>query len=30
MKHADPDYDAIQDTATARQLAALVLAQHTG
>jgi hypothetical protein len=29
MKHADPDYDAIQDTATARQLAVLVLAQHT-
>jgi hypothetical protein len=30
MIHADPDYDAIQDTATARQLAALVLSQHTG
>jgi hypothetical protein len=29
MKHADPDYDAIQDTATARQLAALVLSQPT-
>jgi hypothetical protein len=30
MKHADPDYDAIQDTATARQLAVLVLSQPTG
>lgn len=30
MKHADPDYDAIQDTALARQLAALVLSQPTG